>query len=317
MFVGTTPGVPGSAKWTQRSSLAGEHAAAGAFDTALRLLNRQLGIVNFAPLKPLFVDMATASHATLPPLTGAALQTWAPLGRGWSPDTPAGPPAAPALFLSLTQLEEQLKGAYKLVTEGKFTDALRVFQGILHSVPLLVVETRKEVDDVKELMALARDYTLALKIELKRKEMKDDPNRQAELAAYFTHCNLQPIHLSLSLRSAMSIFFKLKNFATAANFCRRLLELNPPANVSQQARQVLSACERTPKDEVELNYDARNPFVTCPATFAPIYRGHKDAACPTCGAKHTATLVGSVCAVCELGKVGSEGTGLVCSPSQR
>lgn len=32
------------------------------------------------------------------------------------------------------------------------------------------------------------------------------------------------------------------------------------------------ACERTPTDEVELNYDPRNPFDTCPMTFTPIYR---------------------------------------------
>lgn len=357
VFVGTTPGVPGSAKWTQRSALAGEHAAAGAFDTAMRLLNRQLGVCNFEPLKPLFLDVAAASHCAVPTLMGVGPGSWVPVGRGWTPESPVGPPPAPSLFLSLPQLEEQLKGAYKLTTDGKFSDALRLFQGILHSITLLVVETRKEVEDVRELITVARDYTLALKIELKRKEVKDDAARQAELAAYFTHCNLQPIHLSLSLRSAMSVFFKLKNFATAANFCRRLLELNPPANVAQQARQVLAACERTPKDEVELKYDARNPFVTCPATFAPIYRGHKDSSCPTCGAKHVASYAvrgttgarpgrswrgsaghlvscpgllahpfatvfsppaqGNICAVCELGKVGAEASGLMCSPSQR
>jgi coatomer protein complex subunit alpha (xenin) len=58
-------------------------------------------------------------------------------------------------------------------------------------------------------------------------------NRQAELAAYFTHSPLQPIHLSLSLRSAMSLFFKIKNFNTAAGFCRRLLELNPPLKAGE------------------------------------------------------------------------------------
>ena len=79
-----------------------------------------------------------------------------------------------------------------------------------------------------------REYTIALRIELKRKELKDDPVRTAELAAYFTHAKLQPVHQALSLRSAMSIFFKLKNFATCATFCRRLLELNPGAKARSQ-----------------------------------------------------------------------------------
>ena len=42
---------------------------------------------------------------------------------------------------------------------------------------------------------------------------------------------LQRVHLALSLRSAMSIFFKLKNFNTCATFCRRLLELQPDEKV--------------------------------------------------------------------------------------
>ena len=80
-------------------------------------------------------------------------------------------------------------------------------------------------------MVTCREYNIALRIELKRKEIRDDPKRVAELAAYFTHCNLQPVHMALSLRSAMSIFFKLKNFDTCHHFCRRLLELNPGAKV--------------------------------------------------------------------------------------
>ena len=48
-----------------------------------------------------------------------------------------------------------------------------------------------------------------------------------------------------------------------------MLELNPPLKVAQQAKQVLQACERTPKDEVELNYDSRNPFVVGRCRLTP------------------------------------------------
>jgi coatomer protein complex subunit alpha (xenin) len=37
-----------------------------------------------------------------------------------------------------------------------------------------------------------------------------DPARQLELAAYFTHCNLQPSHLLLALKTAMATAFKCK-----------------------------------------------------------------------------------------------------------
>jgi coatomer protein complex subunit alpha (xenin) len=115
----------------------------------------------------------------------------------------------------------------------------------------------------------------------------------------------------------MSVFYKLKNFATAAGFARRLLELSPPAAVAAQAKQLLAACEKTPKDEVTLAYDARNPFVVCAATLTPIYRGHKEAVCPFCAAKHVPECKGAVCSLCELGRVGADGTGLTVCATQR
>lgn len=55
-----------------------------------------------------------------------------------------------------------------------------------------------------------------------------------QMAAYFTHCNLQPIHMILTLRTALNLFFKLKNYKTAASFARRLLELGPKPDVATQ-----------------------------------------------------------------------------------
>lgn len=71
------------------------------------------------------------------------------LDRGWSRDAPSQPPANPALLYTIAGLEEQLKGAYKLVTEGKFGEGHKAFLKMLHIIPLLVVEGRKEVDEVR------------------------------------------------------------------------------------------------------------------------------------------------------------------------
>ena len=316
VFVAPVPGVPAARKWTQKSSIPGEHAAAGDFDSAMKLLHRQLGVCDFAPLRQHFVDAAFATHARLGAIAGGPSLS-APLGRGWSADAAPGATAPPALTASLPILEERLKLAYKTTTEGKFSEALKLFQGIIHATCVLLVESRREVDETRELVAIAREYACALRVEMKRKEHKEEPVRAAELAAYFTHSQLQPIHLSLSLRSAMTLFFKLKNYDTAAGFCRRLLELNPPVKVAQQAKQVLQACERTPGDEVQLDYDSRNPFVVCAGTFVPIYRGTTSVACPCCSAKFVNEQAGKTCPVCLLGKVGAEATGLVVSPSQR
>ncbi|KIY93966.1 Coatomer subunit alpha [Monoraphidium neglectum] len=144
----------------------------------------------------------------------------------------------------------------------------------------------------------------------------EDAARAAELAAYFTHCALQPVHLALSLRSAMAIFFKLRNFATAATFARRLLELNPGQKMAQAARQVLVACEKTPVDEVPVNYDARNPFDICTITFTPIYRGSKFAEDRYTGARFQPQCEGQVSPVGEFCKIGADAGGLVISPTQ-
>ncbi len=63
-----------------------------------------------------------------------------------------------------------------------------------------------------------------------------DAKKSAELAVYFTHCQMQPAHLQLSLRSAMTILYKSKNYATSSLMARRLIELSPPANIVETVR---------------------------------------------------------------------------------
>ncbi|URE07335.1 hypothetical protein MUK42_20287 [Musa troglodytarum] len=314
LFVAPTPGMPVSQIWIQKSSLAGEHVAAGNFDTAMHLLSRQLAIKNFAPLKPLFMDLHAGSHTYLHALSTAPVISFA-VEKGWSESASPNVRGPPALVLKFLQMDEKLKAAYRTTTEGKFPDALRQFLNILHTIPLIVVDSRREVDEVKELIEIAREYVLGLKIELKRKEIKDNLVRQQELAAYFTNCKLQKIHMRLVLTSAMTICYKGGNCSTAANFARMLLENSPTEVQAKKARQLLQHCGDK-KDVNQLTYDYRNPFVVCGATFVPIYRGQKDVSCPYCGARFVPTIEGQLCAVCELAVVGADASGLLCSPTQ-
>ncbi|XVE93708.1 hypothetical protein REPUB_Repub01dG0217400 [Reevesia pubescens] len=160
--------------WIQRSALAADHAAAGNFDTAMRLLSRQLGIRNFAPLKSMFLDLYTGSHSYLRAFSSAPVVSLA-VERGWSESASANVRGPPALVFNFSQLDEKLKAGYKATTAGKFTDALRLFFSILHTIPLIVVDSRREVDEVKELIIIAKEYVLGLQMELKRREMKDNP----------------------------------------------------------------------------------------------------------------------------------------------
>ncbi|CAI0474600.1 unnamed protein product [Linum tenue] len=315
VFVAPTPGMPVSHIWTQKSSLAAEHVAAGNFDTAMRLLHRQIGIKNFDPLKSMFLDLYTGSQSYLRAISATSVVALAV--ERWNESASPNVRGGPALIFSFADLEEKLKAGYKATTAGKFTEALKLFLIILHTIPLIVVETRREVDEVKELIIIVKEYVQGLQMELKRREMKNDPVRQQELAAYFTHCNLQTPHLRLALLNAMTVCYKAKNFATAANFARRLLETNPPVeNHAKTARQVLAASERNMTDATQLSYDFRNPFVVCGATYVPIYRGQKDVSCPYCSARFVPDQEGQICAVCGLAVVGADASGLICSSSQ-
>ena len=66
----------------------------------------------------------------------------------------------------------------------------------------------------------------------------DTAKRSAEMAAYMTHCELQPSHLINTLKTAQNAFFKLKNYKTASAFAKRLIEMGPKPEVATQSRKV-------------------------------------------------------------------------------
>lgn len=87
----------------------------------------------------------------------------------------------------------------------------------------------------RDTITSAREYLVGVSIELERRRVVEaDPSnvqRSLELAAYFTHCQLQPAQLQIALRSAINVFTKANNPAGAARFARRLLELKPDPKI--------------------------------------------------------------------------------------
>jgi len=313
-FYFPNPGRNAPRQWVDNSQLAVDHISAGAFESAIPLLRRQCGIVDVEPLKPQFLSIYTAATGALPamPLVPAHLHYInRAVAEGESRKT-----ALPALCTAVAPLAERLKGAYQLTTAGKFLEAQAAFRTIIHSVLFVVLDDKAQIAELKDLLTISREYAAALRLELTRKECTD-LKRQLELAAYFTHCNLQPIHLSLTLGAAMSAAFKAKNYKTAAGFAKRLLELNPVAKTAQQARKVIQLAEQNGNaDEVPINYDERNPFVVCAETMKPIYRGNEQTRCSYCYQPYAPSCKGKVCPVCQIGGIGADATGMVNSYSQ-
>ena len=315
LFVPPAPGVPPEQKWVAEALVPAEHLAAGDFEGAARLMNRQMGVCQLDALERPSVDLASACRAYVSTAPGLPVQSVALEGEHES-QAEASQRLGAATTASLEQLGATLQAAYQATTGGKFSEATAGFRAVMLGLLTLVVPTSEEADDAKEILAIAAEYCAAMRVVQAQKACKDDPARAAELAAYFTNFNLQPGHMVLALRQAMLTFAKLKNLKTAALFAKRLLELGPGPKVQQQARQVLSACEQAPQDVVELDFDPRNPFVVCAATLRAIYQGSSSVICAYCGARAVPEQQGKLCQVCSLAKFGGQSSGLLVSRSQ-
>ncbi|KAH9470729.1 hypothetical protein Pst134EA_004653 [Puccinia striiformis f. sp. tritici] len=313
-------GVQESELWVKNSPLAADHVAAGSFETAMQLLNRQVGAIEFGPLKPLFLSTYQASRAYLPASASLPpLEVY--LRRDPEDVNPRNIlPAIPRNLQSITQTE--LKAAYTHFRKAEFNEASAKFRSILQSLLLVVTKDEAEQNELSELIITCREYLIGLSVEIERRRVAssepENLKRQLELAAYFTHCRLQSVHLVLALRLAMTTFSKSKNFVTAATFAKRLLELNPAANVATQAKQVLSAGDRTPRDAIEIDYDQFSSFDICAGSLTPIYRqqdgnsggGGGFVEDPFTGARYKPEFNGSVCKVSGVTQVGKKAAGL-------
>ncbi|KNC73672.1 hypothetical protein SARC_13769 [Sphaeroforma arctica JP610] len=118
------------------------------------------------------------------------------------------------------------------------------------------------------------------------------------------------------MRTASTLFFKIKNFKTAASFARRLLELGPAPAVAQQVRKILAVCEKNPTDAHAIDYDEHNPFTPCAKSYKPIYKGTASVKCPYCASTFQPEFKGELCPVCNLSQIGKDCMGLHISRAQ-
>uniref|UniRef100_A0A7S3GXJ7 Coatomer subunit alpha n=1 Tax=Spumella elongata TaxID=89044 RepID=A0A7S3GXJ7_9STRA len=318
IFTVPNAGNPPTLSWIADSAHCADHFAAGSADTAVQLLNRQVAAVSVAPLRAGATSLFLGSSAFLP---GFSL---APSNRSYLVrDTGKAAPGAaaakplPSLTLKVTALLEQLKLAYRAFTNAQFTECQDSLDSILRSILLISVSTRTETNDLKELLDVSREYLIALRV---KNAMGDasaaDVGRGLELAAYFTHCNLQPSHLMLALKTAMASAFKNKNFINAASFARRLLELpdmnsEKNADSRSKAQKVLQKSEQQGRNEYTIDYDERNPFSLDCSTLKPLYKGTPLVKCSYCAACYAVDYKGKLCLICGISTVGLDTVGLV------
>ncbi|PPR00758.1 hypothetical protein CVT24_000783 [Panaeolus cyanescens] len=308
---GATPGPEETELWARNSGLAVDHVAAGSFENAMQLLNRQFGIVNFELLKPLFLSIYRASHtyvttlASLPPLK---------LHVRRSPADAPPNRLRPVAVKTLQAIRSELSEGYRFVSGNKLVDAATVFRSVLKSLLLVVLSSDDEAALWRETVTAAREYLLGVSIELERRrlveEEPDNVQRSLELAAYFTQCELQPPHLQIALRSAINAFTKANNHAHAARFAKRLLELKPDPKIAAMAQQRIQAGNRNPRNAIEILYDEFTPFEICAASYTPIYKGSPAVHCPYTDAAYLPQYKGTLDPLLQLTEIGASASGL-------
>ena len=226
------------------------------------------------------------------------------------------PPRPLAVFRGV-HVGQLAKLGLKCFQGGRFEDTLQAFRSLLQILPCVVAESREEEAELRRALEMAREYVLAVRLELARKASPAGSGDSLLRAALMTHCALQSGHLLLALNNAMVAAYKAENFIDAAGFASRILahpEAKSPRNAAleQKARKVLQRSEREGRNAVESGYDPRGSFVVEAKSLRPLKKEEERTRCPYCGAVYQAEAAKTLCEVCELATVGVETVGLVC-----
>jgi coatomer protein complex subunit alpha (xenin) len=145
LFAAPTPGTAINEFWVRNSGLAVDHAAAGSYDTAMQLLNRQIGAVNFAPLKPAFIAIYQSAHTYMSAIPSTPSLTFN-IHRT-NEDDPRR--FLPVVTYNMQSVIAKLQEAYGATTAGKFNEALNLFRQILHMVVFTVATKKAELEEVR------------------------------------------------------------------------------------------------------------------------------------------------------------------------
>lgn len=303
-YVPPTAGPGAAIRWTKGSSLAGEYAAAGAFEEAMKLLMTEIGAGSFSGMKEAFMVAYGGCRSVI---NGSPSM---PMTMVYLSRPSAREVATTALTLAL--LRERFRLGQQRFQGAKFTEAMKFFSSVISAIPLVVVSSSREADDAKTALTMCREYLIGLQLEAAGRAAKSDGNssRQVEVAGLFSKCGMAPLHVQLALRAAMKTSFDTQNFIHAAGFARRLLELSPAPALAQKARQVMQVCDRNMNNKDEVKYDERREFVVNCTNMTALYSEEAREVCGYCKANYSPESAGCICKICGIGKVGASCTGL-------
>lgn len=219
--------------WTRNSPLAADHAAGGSFDTAMNLLNRQIGAVNFATLEDRFMEIYQGTRTYLPANSGM------PPIVNYVRRTLNETDSRKVLPLIPRDLESvhvgELAAGKNAMKANKLDEGVMTFKRVLLLLMVNAVTSKSQVEEAQAAIHSAAQYVLAMSIELERRKLvgketdlssfsDDIKKRSLELSAYFTVPGMDSLHQTLALFSAMNLANKNKQLGSALGFANALIE---------------------------------------------------------------------------------------------
>lgn len=129
--------------WSKTSPIAADHVAGGAYESAMQLLNRQVGAVNFRPLQERFEEVYLGTrtfvpaNAGMPPLVNYVRRTV---------DETDLRRIQPLIARDLESVRnKELQEGKKCMQGNKLEDGVRMFKRALHLMMVNAVSSQQEV----------------------------------------------------------------------------------------------------------------------------------------------------------------------------
>lgn len=295
------------AYWLRNNKTAAGYVAAGAFDQAASLLHKQLGVVDFGPLRERFLEVYSSNKLYLPGLDELpAMKDY--IREDNDEDNPNKfRPQIPGY----DSLEEKLSTAFKFFRVNNLPEAIQAFRDIIYTIAVISVQDEEQEAKCEDVLTLCREYVLGLSIELERRSLDpSDVKRNLELAAYFTRAKLQNAHKVNALQVAMLECFKNKNYSSASYFAGELLSIVNTGAKAEKAQKIRAKSDSISSDAVEIDFDPYAEFDICCASFTPIYKGESAVTEALVSAKYKPEYKGEVCRITKITSIGLPASGL-------
>ncbi|CAK95037.1 unnamed protein product (macronuclear) [Paramecium tetraurelia] len=266
----------------QNGEVAIKYFAAGDFETGIKLLKQQINLNNCQPLFKLLADLPNFQVLTMSPYLSNAI--------------------LPVKINRLNEIKNLIKLGYKYTTDAKFSEVSNCFQQVLQKLLLTDFE-ENQVDEIKRYINLSRNYMIAMRCD----SLKKDSNA-LEMACKMATIDLQPGHRILTLRQALSISYKQKNFITCQMIAKKLIELlkndvNQKPEVLQNAQKYEKASQQQNTNAIQIEFQEQwlNEKPIYSANTLKNISTYKS--CPYDGSVYE-TDYQQTCLICGLCKVG-------------